>query len=83
MAQHLIPEVGFGWAVRACAFLILGMLIVANLTITSNLEHTPKPFKIMDYVRPLRELDFCIMAGASFFLYCEFLSLPLTLGYLD
>lgn len=71
MAQHLIPEVGFGWAVRACAFLILGMLIFANMSITSNLEHTPKPFKIMDYVAPLGETNYLIMAAASFFLYCE------------
>lgn len=74
MAQHLIPEIGFGWTVRACAFLILGMLIFANLSISSNLEHTRKPFNIMDYVRPLGEANYLIMAAASFFLYCEYTS---------
>ncbi|KAH7155341.1 major facilitator superfamily domain-containing protein [Dactylonectria estremocensis] len=69
MAQHLIPRVGFGWAVRACAFLITGMLVFANLAITSNWEHKPKPFCMANYVRPARELNFCIMAASCFFLY--------------
>ncbi|RSL90171.1 hypothetical protein CEP51_000864 [Fusarium floridanum] len=69
MAQHLIPQVGFGWAIRICAFLILGMLLLSNLTITSNLTHSPKPFSIMDYLKPIREVNFCILAVSSFFLY--------------
>ncbi|KAF4471602.1 Major facilitator superfamily domain general substrate transporter [Fusarium albosuccineum] len=69
MAERLILQVGFGWAVRICAFLILGMLIVANLTITSNLSHSPKPFNMMDYLRPMSEPNFCILAISSFFLY--------------
>ena len=71
MAQHLIPKVGFGWAIRICAFLILGMLLLSNLTITSNLVHSPKPFSIMDYLNPIREFNFCILAVSSFFLYCK------------
>ncbi|GFF57400.1 LOW QUALITY PROTEIN: hypothetical protein IFM46972_10781 [Aspergillus udagawae] len=31
--QHLLPQVGFGWTMRICAFLILGLLVIANLTI--------------------------------------------------
>ncbi|KAH7156157.1 major facilitator superfamily domain-containing protein [Dactylonectria macrodidyma] len=69
MAQHLIPSVGFGWAVRTCAFLIMGMLVFANLAITSNWEHKPKPFALVNYVRPVGELNFCIMAASCFFLY--------------
>ena len=80
MAQHLIPDIGFGWAVRTCAFLILGMLIFANLTVTSNLEHNPKPFVAMDYIKPFHELDFCIMAVASFFLYCKSFEASHTFG---
>lgn len=71
MVQHLMPSVGFGWAVRTCAFLIMGMLIFANLTITSNWEHKPKTFDIMSYVRPVGEANFCIMAASCFFLYCK------------
>lgn len=79
MVQHLMPNVGFGWAVRTCAFLIMGMLIFANLTITSNWEHKPQTFDIMSYLRPVREANFCIMAASCFFLYCKW-ACPSTIG---
>ncbi|KAK7413061.1 hypothetical protein QQX98_008069 [Neonectria punicea] len=69
MAQHLIPSIGFGWTVQTCAFLISGMLVFANLTVTSNWEHRPKPFHVMTYLWPVGELNFCIMAASCFFLY--------------
>lgn len=56
---------------RICAFLILVLLIFANLTITSNLRHAPHPFNLMDYIDPLRELNFCVMCASTFFLYCK------------
>ncbi|GFF95101.1 hypothetical protein IFM53868_07850 [Aspergillus udagawae] len=71
MAQHLLPQVGFGWTMRICAFLILGLLVIANLAISSNLRHAPRPFSVMHYLGPLRELNFGILFpilnGASFF----------------
>jgi MFS family permease len=70
MAVHLMPQVGFPWAIRICAFLVLFLLIITNLTISSNLEHRRKPFKVSDFVRPMRELNYIIMCLASFFLYC-------------
>ncbi|PLB55088.1 monocarboxylate permease-like protein [Aspergillus steynii IBT 23096] len=69
MVQHLIPRVGFGWTMRICAFLVLAMLIFATWTVSSRMEHRPKPMKIVDYVKPLAELDFCILCAACFFLY--------------
>ncbi|KAH8430738.1 MCT family MFS transporter [Aspergillus melleus] len=63
MVQHLIPRVGFGWTMRICAFLVLAMLIFAVLTVSSRIEHRPTPMKIVDYVKPLSELDFCILWG--------------------
>ncbi|KAK1146881.1 hypothetical protein N8T08_002207 [Aspergillus melleus] len=69
MVQHLIPRVGFGWTMRICAFLVLAMLIFAVLTVSSRIEHRPTPMKIVDYVKPLAELDFCILCAACFFLY--------------
>lgn len=35
MVVHLIPEVGVGWAMRICAFLILVMLVFADFTLRS------------------------------------------------
>ncbi|KAF9884683.1 hypothetical protein FE257_001376 [Aspergillus nanangensis] len=69
MVQHLLPQVGFGWTMRICAFLILGLLIIANLTISSNLRHAPRPFSAMHYFGPLRELNFVMLCTASFFMY--------------
>jgi MFS family permease len=37
MLQRLFNSVGFGWGVRAAAFLILGCLIIANFLVKSRL----------------------------------------------
>ncbi|KAJ5505618.1 Major facilitator superfamily domain general substrate transporter [Penicillium expansum] len=69
MVQHLLPQVGFGWTMRICAFMILGLLIIANLAISSNLSHAPRPFSVMHYLGPLREVNFGILCTASFLMY--------------
>ncbi|KAJ5871303.1 uncharacterized protein N7529_003656 [Penicillium soppii] len=74
MVTRLIPEVGFPWAMRICAFLILFMLVIANLTIKSRLPHRPKPFDILSFLRPLAELKFALtLAGAFCFFWGMFL----------
>lgn len=72
MVQHLLPQVGYGWTMRICAFMILGLLVIANLTISSNFSHKPRPFSVMHYLGPLREANFGILCAASFFMYCEY-----------
>ncbi|CAI7584804.1 unnamed protein product [Penicillium viridicatum] len=69
MVQHLLPQVGFGWTMRICAFMILGLLIISNVTISSNFEHKPRPFSVMQYIGPLRDPNFGILCAASFFMY--------------
>ncbi|KAK9447407.1 MFS general substrate transporter [Limtongia smithiae] len=69
MVQHLLADIGFPWTMRACAFMILGLLVISNLFIRSAMKHTPKPFHIMDYVRPMTELKFVLICIGSFFLY--------------
>ncbi|KAJ5971862.1 uncharacterized protein N7479_001780 [Penicillium vulpinum] len=66
MVTQLIPQVGFPWAMRICAFLILFMLGIANLTLKSRLPHRPKPFDILSFMRPLAELKFVLTLAASF-----------------
>lgn len=74
MVDHLVPEVGFGWAMRICAFLILFLLGVSNLTVRSRLRHHRKPFRVLDFLRPLRELRFVLtVTGAFFFFWGMFL----------
>lgn len=69
MVTHLIPEVGFGWAMRICAFLILALLIVANLTITMRFPPKPRRFEFMAFVRPFKEAKMVLLTAAVFFFY--------------
>ena len=54
---------------RAAAFLILGLLIYANLTVKSRLLPTPKPWKIMDFIRPFTELPYFLTVFAAFLFF--------------
>ena len=76
MVFRLIPEVGFPWAMRIVAFLILGLLIVTNVTVKSMLSHTPKPFAITEYLSPLKETPFALLVASmtifSFGLFLPF-----------
>ncbi|MCJ1262325.1 hypothetical protein MMC22_002195 [Lobaria immixta] len=69
MVVRLIPEVGFGWAMRICAFLILALLVFANLTVRSRIAPTKRPFDPMAFIRPLREPPFVLLTGAVFFFF--------------
>ncbi|KAJ5425657.1 Major facilitator superfamily domain general substrate transporter [Penicillium sp. CMV-2018d] len=55
MIQRLIPEVGFAWAMRAGAFVILFLLTIANLTIRSRLPPSPRPISRAALTQPLKE----------------------------
>jgi MFS family permease len=69
MVARLIPIVGFGWTMRICGFLSLGLLVIANCTVQSRLQHKRKPFRPMDFVRPLRELPFLLTTAGTFCVY--------------
>lgn len=71
MVVHLIPEVGFGWTMRICAFLILVLLVFANLTMTSRIAPSKRPFSAVAFVRPLKEPVFLLLTLAIFFFYCK------------
>ena len=66
MVARLVPKVGFGWTMRICAFLILGLLIVSNLTVKSRIPPHPRPVKIMDFISPLREPPFFLLSVGMF-----------------
>lgn len=69
MVQQLIPQIGFGWTIRAIAFMFLGLLAIANLTIKSRLPPARRPFDAMELVGPFKEKPFLLLALASFFIY--------------
>ncbi|KAF2503373.1 MFS general substrate transporter [Lophium mytilinum] len=68
MVSHLIREVGFGWAMRTCAFLMLFLLIIANLTVRPL--HPPQPHKVTraQLAKPFTEIQFVLLT-AGFFLF--------------
>ena len=69
IVSRMIDEVGYGWAMRTCAFLILGLMIFANLTVRSRFPPNPRPFSVMAFVRPLTELPMILITAAAFFFY--------------
>lgn len=74
MVVKLIPQIGFPWTMRAVAFLLLGMLVIANLTVKSRLKPRPRPLIIMEFVTPLKEAPFTFtVLGSLFFFFGIFL----------
>ncbi|KIN01011.1 hypothetical protein OIDMADRAFT_122536 [Oidiodendron maius Zn] len=69
MVSKLIPKIGFPWTMRAAAFMILGMLIISNLTVKSRLTPKPKRVDIMDFIRPLRDPAFTLICVAGFMFF--------------
>ncbi|XDG05437.1 hypothetical protein ABKA04_005052 [Annulohypoxylon sp. FPYF3050] len=69
MVQHLIEELGFGWAMRITAFFLLGLLIFGNIAVKSRLPPVRKPFTLKEYFIPFTEIPFLLLALGSFFVY--------------
>lgn len=69
MVQRLVDRVGFGWTMRICAFLILGLLIISNLTLRSRIPPHPKPLRIMEFITPLTEIPYLLICIASFMFF--------------
>lgn len=77
MVDRIIARAGFPWAMRGAAFLLLGLLIYANLTVRSRLPPSPKPWSLMEFVLPFRELPFSLVVFASFLFFAG-MFLPFT-----
>ncbi|KAK2606292.1 hypothetical protein QQS21_003340 [Conoideocrella luteorostrata] len=58
MVSRLIAEVGFGWAMRVSAFLILALLIVANVTVKPFQPPTPHSLTFQQFYLPFTEPKF-------------------------
>lgn len=69
MVSGLIPQIGYPWTMRAAAFMILGMLVVANLTVKSRLAPQRKRVDVMEFLRPLKEPAFGILCVAAFLFF--------------
>lgn len=76
MVTRLISEVGFPWTMRICGFLILALLVIANLTIKAYVPPTPHPVTPAQLLKPLKETDF-LLCTAGFFLFAYGFFVPL------
>lgn len=76
MVTRLIREVGYGWAMRICAFIILFLLVIANLTVKAI--HPPRPQKVTaaTLAKPFRETEFLLVI-AGFFCFTYGIFVPI------
>ncbi|GAB7347458.1 hypothetical protein MBLNU459_g4374t2 [Dothideomycetes sp. NU459] len=79
MVSRLVPRIGFGWAMRCAGFLILALMIIANLTVKSRLPPHPKPFGIRQFIQPLTEMPFFLTTLGCF---CFFFGLFLPINFI-
>ncbi|KAK2836955.1 hypothetical protein FQN49_006553 [Arthroderma sp. PD_2] len=77
MINKLIPMVGFAWAMRTCAFLILGLCIVACSCVKARIPPHPRPLVLKEFFTPFMEMPFVLLTTATF-LYCFGMFLPFT-----
>ena len=66
MVAKLVPKIGFPWTIRAVAFMVLGLLAIANFTVTSRLQKVAKHLTMHDLLSPWEEPTFLIFAVATF-----------------
>jgi predicted MFS family arabinose efflux permease len=71
MVQRLIPQIGFGWAMRSTAFMLLGLLIFGNYGVKSRLPPNPskKAMELSDFTSPFTEPPFALLVAGCFLAY--------------
>ncbi|KAH7020744.1 putative MFS transporter [Microdochium trichocladiopsis] len=64
MLSRLVQSVGYPWAMRAAAFLILALLVVANCTVKARLPPNPQRLTPAQLAQPFKEVPFLgLLAG--------------------
>jgi len=66
MFERLVHRIGFGWTMRAIAFMLLGLQLIALLTVRSYLKHRPKPLNMREFVDPFKETPYLLNALGCF-----------------
>lgn len=70
MIRELLPIHGFAWTFRITGFFILGMLVIANLTIRSRLPpRGPQPFSPDMFTKHFKERTYTLLVASSFFIF--------------
>ncbi|OIW26894.1 major facilitator superfamily transporter [Coniochaeta ligniaria NRRL 30616] len=69
MMDHMIASVGFPWAMRAVAFMMLGLCGVAALTVRSRLPPRPRPLVVGEYFAGFTEPTFALLLLGNFMFF--------------
>lgn len=78
MLARLLPTVGFGWSLRISGFLILMLLLVANLTVRSRIQPVPRPVRFREYLDPFSEVSFVLLMLSA---CCGFFAMFVPINY--
>ncbi|KAJ5802507.1 MFS general substrate transporter [Penicillium pulvis] len=65
MMNHLLSAIGFAWTMRACTFLILGLLLITCTLMSSHVTHTHKEFKLSSYLNRCGDVTFYSCASPA------------------
>lgn len=68
MISRMIKRNGYPWALRAAAFLILGLQIIACFTVRQRKKPAPKEFSAKRLAAPFKEFPFAILLLGIFVL---------------
>ncbi|UNI18554.1 hypothetical protein JDV02_004817 [Purpureocillium takamizusanense] len=68
MISRMIPSVGYPWAMRTGAFLVLGLQIVAILTVRPRVKPVPKKMPSGRFAAPFKEFPFVMLLLGIFVL---------------
>ncbi|KAL4883140.1 major facilitator superfamily domain-containing protein [Aspergillus karnatakaensis] len=77
LVSHLIETTGFPWAMRTCAFLILGLLVIANLTVRPFHHPTRRKITRAELAKPFTESKFILLI-TGMFLFTYGFYIPIT-----
>ena len=80
MVQRLIPRVGFPWAMRIAAFMILGLLLVGLATVRPRVPSKPRRFHFRALIKPWTNPNFVLLTVGCF---CIFLGLLVPFNYVQ
>jgi predicted MFS family arabinose efflux permease len=69
MVNRLVDDIGFGWTMRAVAFLLLGVVLIGNFTVKSRLPPMKRPFLLKDFITPYTESAFLLTTLGTWFVY--------------
>ncbi|KAI0445802.1 major facilitator superfamily domain-containing protein [Xylaria telfairii] len=68
MISRLIDSIGYPWAIRSAGFLILGLQVIAILTVRSRTKPVPKKMPTGRLAAPFTELPFVLLLVGIFVL---------------